>query len=72
MKLVTFSEPQAPHGVGDTRLVPDDVAARLGRAGVLSAAETWPAGSTPAASKPARPAVKPIRPAGTPDKRLAR
>lgn len=42
MKLVTFSEEMAPHGVGDTRLVPDDVAIELERQHKISSAEPWP------------------------------
>lgn len=80
MMLVTFSEPMVPYGVGDTRLVPDDVAENLKRDGVISSAEPWPpSGEAPPApvvgapQKPARPVLRPTRPAGRPaDQRIAR
>lgn len=73
MKLVTFGKPMAPHGVGDTRLVPDDVARQLQSDGVLSASEPWPArASAPAAARPARSVLKPGRPTGGADQRFAR
>jgi hypothetical protein len=63
----------APHGVGDTRLVSDDKADELQRAGDLSASETWPVtASAPVMAKPVRPALKINRPVGVPDSRLAR
>lgn len=65
MQLVTFGKPMAPHGVGDTRLVSDDVAKRLEGEGLLSASETFPA-------RPVRAPPKPARPTGVPDKRTAR
>jgi len=76
MKLVTFAKPQAPFGVGDTRLVPDDVATRLHDEGVIDGlGQAWPPKVSPAAvsapQKPARPIVKPARPAGAPDRRKA-
>lgn len=73
MKLVTFSQGMAPHGVGDTRLVSDEVAEDLKRDKMISASEQWPADSTaaPAAQKPGRPMLKPGRPTGGPDQRKA-
>jgi hypothetical protein len=62
----------APHGVGDTRLVPDAVARRLQDEGLLSASETFPSAPTSSAPKrPERAVLKPHRPAGVPDKRIA-
>lgn len=75
MKLVTFAVAMAPFCVGDTRLVPDEVAARLATEEVLSDSQDWPvaaAGEAPSARKPVRPTLRPNRPAGTPDKRIAR
>lgn len=72
MQLITFGQPMAPHGVGDTRLVTDDVAKRLGDEGALSACVPWPPTVMAVApQKPARPVVKPVRPVGSPDRRLA-
>jgi hypothetical protein len=74
VKLVTFARATPPHGAGDTRLLPDDVADRLGAEGALSASVAWPAG-TPAsakARKPRRVVPVPTRPAGRPDGRIAR
>lgn len=60
MRLVTFTKAQAPHGVGDTRLVSDEVAARLrGEKVIEGLGEAWPPGS---AVKPVRPVVQPRRP----------
>lgn len=42
MKLVTFAQDVAPHSKGDTRLVPDEVAAALEQAGEISSAVSWP------------------------------
>jgi hypothetical protein len=74
VKLVTFAKPLAPFGVGDTRLVPDDMAVDLQGDGYLSAAEPWPAPAIPKApEKPKRPALQPTRPAGKPnDQRMVR
>lgn len=69
MKLVTFGRPMAPHGVGDTRLVSDDVAQRLQKDGALSASEAWPAKGP---QRPSRPALAVARAAGVPDQRKAR
>lgn len=73
MKLVTFAVAQAPHGVGDKRLVPDEVADRLLAEGVAASVEAWP-GPVPAhpVRKPAREVVKPHRPSGAADQRIAR
>jgi predicted RNA polymerase sigma factor len=73
MKLVTFARAQPPHGVGDKRLVPDEMAERLLEEGIVSAVESWP-GQVPGhpPRKPTRPVVKPTRPARLPDARLAR
>jgi hypothetical protein len=71
MKLVTFSQAQAPHGVGDTRLVPDRLAKKLQAEGVLSASVTWPARVEQAPQKPVRPVVQPTRPMGSPAGRIA-
>lgn len=73
MKLVTFSRAMAPHGVGDTRLVPDNVAAQLDEDGMISSSEPWPAQVRPPRQivKPVRPAVKPVRPMGQLDLRVA-
>lgn len=67
MKLVTFGRAMAPHGVGDTRLVPDEVAKRLEAEGALSGVKPWP---TPVL--PARPVLKLKRPSGTAAARIAR
>ena len=73
MKLVTFARPVAPHGVGDTRLVPDHEADRLEKAGDISAAEIWPPSAPPAEPvRPQRPILSPTRPAGSPDRRRTR
>ena len=70
MKLVTFARASAGHSVGDTRLVPDEVAARLLSEEVISGAEQWPPGSLPPApQKPRRPVIDVRRPAGVPDQR---
>lgn len=71
MRLVTFGRAVVPHGVGDTRLVPDAVAASLEADGLISASEPWPAAPAPAATRPSRPTLKPRRPASRSDKRLA-
>lgn len=71
MRQVTFAKAQAPFGVGDKRLVPDDVAARLEREGVLSASEPFPPQAALAPAKPTRAALKPERPTGTLDLRIA-
>lgn len=77
MKLVTFSKPMAPHGVGDTRLVSDKVAAELHGQGVISDSEPWPPAPAKAAhavrgpKRPERPVVTPERPAGQLDLRVA-
>ena len=34
MKMIKFTKAMAPHGVGDTRVVPDDMADRLIKEGV--------------------------------------
>lgn len=70
MKLVTFNGDMAPHGAGDTRLVPDDVARTLEREKKISASEDWP--PAPAAQKPERPMLKPARPTGRHDQRIAK
>lgn len=70
MRQVTFAKAQAPFGVGDKRLVPDDVAARLEGEGVISASEPFPPRAS-APERPKRPALKPERPTGTLDLRIA-
>jgi hypothetical protein len=77
MRHVTFGVAMSPFGVGDKLLIPEPVADRLKAEGVLSANEAWPpaaapAPSGPAARKPVRPILKPKRPAGSPDQRIAR
>jgi hypothetical protein len=74
MRLVTFARAMAPHGIGDTRLVSDDVAARLSKDGAISASETWPTVSAPGAVLPKRPTPKPARPGSAAlfDQRIAR
>lgn len=73
MKLVTFARPMAPHGVGDTRLVPDDVAERLREEGTISASEPFPPrASAPAPQKPSRPVLNIERPARASTAREAR
>jgi hypothetical protein len=52
MKLVTFSRDMAPHGAGDTRLVPDDVADRLADEGAVSNVRPFP-------PEPPKPAHRP-------------
>jgi len=63
-RLVTFAVPMGRHGVGDTRLVPDAVAARLDDEGALSASQSWPDNpyDVPAAQRPQRPVIKTRRP----------
>lgn len=49
MKQVTFARPQAPFGVGEKRLVPDDVAATLEKEGVIEPnPPSWPMRPVPA------------------------
>jgi hypothetical protein len=49
MKLVTFTRDMRPHSAGDTRVVPDDVAARLVDAGdVEPNPPPFPAGASEA------------------------
>lgn len=44
MKLATFDRAMAPYVVGETRLLPDDEAARLEREGVIKPnSPDWPA-----------------------------
>jgi hypothetical protein len=51
MKHVTFIKPMLPHNVGDRRLVPDEMAARLERDGRIEPnPPDWPA--TPGAQAP--------------------
>jgi hypothetical protein len=74
MKLVTFLDAMPPHGAGDTRLVPDDVADRQEAEGKLAASVAWPAKAA-AVSVPRKPRrVVPVieRPIGVPDSRVAR
>jgi hypothetical protein len=73
MRLVTFAREQAPHAAGDKRLVPDEVAARLEREGLLAANVSYPENApAPSAKKPARSILKPVRPAsGIADERKA-
>ena len=54
MKLVTFAKDMAPHRVGDTRLVPDDVADRLVKSGEASGATPFPPQADAPRPKPAR------------------
>ncbi len=73
MKLVTFARAMAPHGAGETRLLPDDVAASLDAEGALSAVCDWPAGVASAqARKPRRVVPVITRPIGVADGRIAR
>jgi hypothetical protein len=74
MKLVTFSRNQAPHVAGESRLVPDDVAADLARKKLLSSSTDWPPPAEIARvpEAPVRPILKPARPIGTADRRAAR
>lgn len=72
MKLVTFARAMAPHSIGDTRLVPDDLARKLHAGDYLASSEPWPPqASTAAPEKPKRPTLQPTRPAGSADKRVA-
>lgn len=73
MKLVTFARAMAPHSIGDTRLVSDEVARDLHAGDYLSASEPWPTKTdTAAPEKPKRPVLQPTRPAGKSlDKRMA-
>jgi hypothetical protein len=48
MKIVTFTTPMRPHSVGDTRIVPDDVADKLVADGVAGNPQHFPPGSAPA------------------------
>lgn len=70
MKLVTFARTMAPHGVGDTRLVSDELADELEAQGALSEAKPWPDALAP--RKPVRPQDRPRRAIGAGDRRLAR
>jgi len=56
-QLVTFAQPVAPYGAGDTRLVPDDVAADLLEQGLISDYEPFPRRSADEATR--EPAAKP-------------
>lgn len=54
MKHVTFVRAMPPHSVGDRRLVPDEIAARLAAEGAIQLnPPDWPAD---APAKPAKPA----------------
>lgn len=71
MKLVTLA--QAMRGVGDRPLLPDAEADAMVADGRALSAEPWPPGTAPAgAQKPRRPIVKPVRPSGELDFRMAR
>lgn len=73
MKLVTFAGTMSPHNVGDTRLVPDDVAIRLQKEGAISESKTWPpVAAPPAPKKPERPVLKVERPQSGAAARTAR
>lgn len=73
MKLVTFACAMAPHCAGENRLVSDGVAEQLLASGEISASETWPPPAKPTGpDAPRRPMPKPIRPAGSPDRRSTR
>jgi hypothetical protein len=69
---VTFARAQSPYCAGETRVVPDDVAERLGAEGAISAAVPWGAPEAPAPCKPARPIIQPRRPQGGRDQRVVR
>lgn len=72
MRLVTFSREMSPYGIGDTRLVPDDVAIALEKDEAISSNEPWPAQAPQEPKKPVRPILKPTRPAQGPDRRATR
>ncbi len=72
MKQVTFSQPMAPHNVGETRLVPDAVAKKLDAAGAISASKPFGPPETAAPQHPRRPKPKIFRPAGPRDARIAK
>lgn len=40
MMMIKFTKPMAPHGVGDTRVVPDDVGKRLIKEGAAEFTES--------------------------------
>lgn len=51
MKLVTFSRAMAPHVAGETRVVPDEVAAQLAKDGDAEVSGFPPSGLGPAAPR---------------------
>ncbi len=72
MRHVTFAKPQAPHGVGDKRLVSEAVAKQLHDEGVIAdLGEPFPARHSAKARKPKRPVVAPGRGGGQLDLRIA-
>lgn len=70
MKQVTLAQPM--RGVGDNPVLPDSVADRMVKSGEALSAQPWPPRATPAAQKPQRPVVAPVRPAGQLDLREAK
>lgn len=71
MKHVTFGVAEHPYSVGDKRVVPDGVAEQLQDRGLISACEPWPVRQRSGPQKGKRPEVRPERPAGALDKRMA-
>jgi hypothetical protein len=49
MKLVTFNRAMAPYQPGETKLVADEIAARLQGEGALSESVDWPPAAAPTA-----------------------
>lgn len=78
MKQVILAQPM--RGVGDSPVLPDDVADRMVKSGEALSAEPWPPrapahqAETPKRPivKSERPIVKPARPSGELDLRIAR
>jgi hypothetical protein len=70
MRHVTFVRAQSPFGVGDKRLVSEDVAKTLRGEGLIEGlGEPWPPADPSAAparpvTRPSRPVIKPTRSAG--------
>lgn len=42
MKIVEFTRDMAPHGIGDTRIVPDLLAEMLAAEGAVTNVRPWP------------------------------
>ena len=77
MMHVTFKEIPGEFAEGERRLVPDKLAEALKKEGKISAMEKWPPApdstdTSKGAQKPHRPMLKPSRPTGSPDQRIAR